>query len=215
MPPMVYRSPDRAETAAYLRAVAQASPLPIMLYNNPISYGHDIPPEMLVELGDEPRFVAVKESSGDPRRITDILRTFLSESSARTAMIVDRTGQLVSTVGEPPTFDPTAFASLTAADFSANDQLARMLGEPEFGALFHQGERESMYLADVARRVILVVLFDNRTTLGLVKLRVKAAVGQLNQVFTDMFNRDGTSAPGVESAFLGEAEDEIDKLFGS
>ena len=140
----------------------------------------------------------------DSRRITDILRTFLSESSARTAMIVDRTGQLVSTVGEPPTFDPTAFASLTAADFSANDQLARMLGEPEFGALFHQGERESMYLADVARRVILVVLFDNRTTLGLVKLRVKAAVGQLNQVFTDMFNRDGTSAPGVESAFLGE-----------
>ena len=151
----------------------------------------------------------------DSRRITEILRTFLGESSARTALIVDRTGQLVSTVGEPPAFDPTAFASLTAADFSANDQLARMLGEPEFGALFHQGERESMYLADVARRVILVVLFDNRTTLGLVKLRVKAAVGQLNQVFTDMFNRDGTSAPGVESAFLGEAEDEIDKLFGS
>jgi len=72
MPPMVYRSPDRAETAAYLRAVAQASPLSIMLYNNPISYGHDIPPEMLMELSDEPRFVAVKESSGDPRRITDI-----------------------------------------------------------------------------------------------------------------------------------------------
>jgi predicted regulator of Ras-like GTPase activity (Roadblock/LC7/MglB family) len=118
-------------------------------------------------------------------------------------------------VGEAPAFDPTAFASLTAADFSANDQLARMLGESEFGALFHQGERESMYLADIARRVILVVLFDNRTTLGLVKLRVKAAVTQLTQVFTDMFNRDGTNAPGVESEFLGEAEDEIDKLFGA
>ena len=118
-------------------------------------------------------------------------------------------------MGEAPAFDPTAFASLTAADFSANDQLARMLGEAEFGALFHQGERESMYLADVARRVILVVLFDNRTTLGLVKLRVKPALGQLNQVFTEMFDRDGTSAPGVESSFLGEAEDEIDKLFGS
>ena len=116
---------------------------------------------------------------------------------------MDRTGQMVATVGEAPAFDPTAFASLTAADFSANDQLARMLGEPEFGALFHQGERESMYLADIARRVILVVLFDNRTTLGLVKLRVKPAVGQLNQVFTEMFNRDGTSAPGVESELPG------------
>jgi predicted regulator of Ras-like GTPase activity (Roadblock/LC7/MglB family) len=151
----------------------------------------------------------------DARRIQSILSIFLSESNARTALIVDRTGQMVSTAGEAPTFDATAFASLTAADFSANDQLARMLGESEFGALFHQGERESMYLADIARRVILVVLFDKRTTLGLVKLRVKTAVVQLNQVFTDMFNRDGTSAPGVESEFLGEAEDEIDKLFGS
>jgi len=151
----------------------------------------------------------------DARQIQSILSAFLGESNARTALIVDRTGQMVSTAGESPTFDATAFASLTAADFSANDQLARMLGESEFGALFHQGERESMYLADIARRVILVVLFDNRTTLGLVKLRVKTAVVQLNQVFTDMFNRDGTSAPGVESEFLVEAEDEIDKLFGS
>ena len=86
----------------------------------------------------------------DSRAIQGILSGFLAESNARTALIVDRTGQMVATVGESPQFDPTAFASLTAADFSANDQLARMLGEPEFGALFHQGERKSMYLADVA-----------------------------------------------------------------
>ncbi|HMA42374.1 MAG TPA: roadblock/LC7 domain-containing protein, partial [Gemmatimonadales bacterium] len=152
---------------------------------------------------------------GDARRIQQILAQFLADSGARTALIVDRTGQLVATVGEPPAFDPTAFATLTAADFSANDQLARMLGEPEFGALFHQGERESMYLADIARRVILVVLFDNRTTLGLVKLRVRAAVQELNQVFTDMFGRPRTDAPQVETGFLGDAEDEIDKLFGA
>jgi predicted regulator of Ras-like GTPase activity (Roadblock/LC7/MglB family) len=151
----------------------------------------------------------------DARKIQVILNDFLRESSARTALIVDRAGQMVATVGEPPAFDPTAFATLTAADFSANDQLARMLGEPEFGALFHQGERESMYLADIARRVILVVLFDNRTTLGLVKLRVRTTVHELNQVFTDMFSRGGADAPQVESGFLGDAEDEIDKLFGS
>lgn len=151
----------------------------------------------------------------DARRIQSILSGFLAESNARTALIVDRTGQLVATSGEPPAFDPTAFASLTAADFSANDQLARMLGEPEFGALFHQGERESMYLADIARRVILVVLFDNRATLGLVKLRVKPAVAELTEVFTAMFGRDGAAAPDVESGFLGEAEDEIDRLFGA
>jgi predicted regulator of Ras-like GTPase activity (Roadblock/LC7/MglB family) len=151
----------------------------------------------------------------DSNRIHAILNDFLRESSARTGLIVDRTGQMVAVVGEEPRFDPTSFASLTAADFSANDQLARMIGEPEFGSLFHQGEKESMYLADIARRVILVVLFDNRTTLGLVKLRVKHTVGELTQVFNDMFLRGGAAQSQVEAAFLGEAEDELDKLFGA
>ena len=151
----------------------------------------------------------------DFNAITGMLQKFLYDSNARCALLVDRSGQLVATVGEQPHFDPTAFATLTAADFSANDQLARMIGEPEFGSLFHQGEKESMYLADVARRVILVVLFDNRTTLGLVKLRVRNAVLQLNQVFHDMFSRTGTTQPQVETGFVGEAEDEIDKLFGA
>ena len=147
-------------------------------------------------------------------QIGAILRELLRESGARTALLVDRTGQLVASVGESPTFDSTAFASLTAADFSANDQLARMLGEQEFGALFHQGEKESMYLADVVRRVILVVLFDSRTTLGLVKLRVKGTVPRLGQVFTAMFADTGREAPRVVEGFLGDAEDEIDRLFG-
>lgn len=153
----------------------------------------------------------------DAAQLRQILDAFLRESHARTALIVDRTGQLVATVGQAPAFDSTAFASLTAADFSANDQLARLLGEPEFGVLFHQGERESMYLADVARRVIFVVLFDNRTTLGLVKLRVKHTVAELNRLFTSMFERDAGASrgPNVESGFVGEAEDEIDKLFGA
>lgn len=153
----------------------------------------------------------------DSRKIETVLAGFLRESNARTALIVDRTGQLVATVGEPPVFDPTAFASLTAADFSANDQLARMLGENEFGSLFHQGERDSLYLADIARRVILVVIFDNRTTLGLVKLRVRTTVQRLNVVFTEMFTREaaGERASRMETGFVGEAEDEIDKLFGS
>ena len=148
----------------------------------------------------------------DSRKIETVLAGFLRESNARTALIVDRTGQLVATVGEPPTFDPTAFASLTAADFSANDQLARMLGEPEFGALFHQGERESMYLADVARRVILVVLFDNRTTLGLVRLKMKETVNELTRLFEQVFARP-TQTQGGGPGLLSGADDEIDKLF--
>jgi predicted regulator of Ras-like GTPase activity (Roadblock/LC7/MglB family) len=126
--------------------------------------------------------------------------------------LVDRTGQLVTTVGEQPTFDPTAFATLTAADFSANDQLARLIGETDFNTLFHQGEKESMYLADVARRVILVVLFDNRTTLGLVRLKMKMAVDDLTKLFEQVFAR-GQGAEGEQPNILSGADDEIDRLF--
>src|ERR687895_890149 len=128
--------------------------------------------------------------------ITQSLQRFLYDSNARCALLVDRTGQLVATVGEQPTFDPTAFATLTAADFSANDQLARLIGEKDFNSLFHQGEKESMYLADVARRVILVVLFDNRTTLGLVRLKMKQTVDELTKLFQEVFQRaQGPAAP--------------------
>jgi len=150
---------------------------------------------------------------GDHRRITEVLNGLLNESQSRCALVVDRTGQLLASAGEQLSFDPTAFASLTAADFSANDQLAKMIGEPEFASLFHQGEKESMYLADVARRVILVVLFDQRTTVGLVRLRVKQTVQDLGKLFDEMFSRP--AAPGDRRAgLLQGAEDEIDKLFG-
>src|SRR5215469_7707594 len=145
--------------------------------------------------------------------ITQSLQRFLYESNARCALLVDRTGQLVTTVGEPPAFDPTAFATLTAADFSANDQLARLIGERDFNTLFHQGERESMYLADVARRVILVVLFDNRTTLGLVRLKMRGAVDDLTRLFEQVFLRAGTDGAATTHNLLAGADDEIDRLF--
>lgn len=143
--------------------------------------------------------------------ITSALERFLTDCNARCALIVDRTGQLIATVGERPNFDPTAFATLTAADFSANDQLAKLIGENDFSTLFHQGEKESMYLADIARRVILVVLFDNRTTLGLVRLKMKQTVTELSQLFDQVFSRanGAASTPNI----LAGADDEIDKLF--
>ena len=146
----------------------------------------------------------------DFKQIQQFLTAFLRDSNARCALLVDRTGQLVATVGEQPKFDATTFATLTAADFSANDQLAKLIGENDFNSLFHQGEKESMYLADVARRVILVVLFDNRTTLGLVRLKMKEVVAELAKLFEAVFKR---GSGGPQKGFLAGADDEIDKLF--
>ena len=71
LPPMVYKT-DPAETLAHFRAVARASALPIMVYNNRVTYGTDVSPAMFAELADEKTIVAIKESSDDPRRITDL-----------------------------------------------------------------------------------------------------------------------------------------------
>ncbi|MES2469694.1 MAG: dihydrodipicolinate synthase family protein [Verrucomicrobiota bacterium] len=75
MPPMIYKTPDTRESLAHFRTVAKTTGLPIMIYNNPISYGHDITPELFAELADQKNFVALKESSGNTRRITDLHNT--------------------------------------------------------------------------------------------------------------------------------------------
>ena len=74
MPAMLYKG-DPRETLTHFRTVAKASDLPIMIYNNPLSYANDITPELFAELADEKKFVALKESSGDVRRITDLHNT--------------------------------------------------------------------------------------------------------------------------------------------
>ena len=75
MPAMIYKTPDQRETLAHFRAVARATGLPIMIYNNPLSYGNDITPEMFAQLADVKTFVALKESTGNTRRITDLHNT--------------------------------------------------------------------------------------------------------------------------------------------
>src|SRR5262249_27066073 len=71
MPPMLYKG-DPQETMTFLCTTARATGLPIMIYNNPISYSNDITPEMFAQLAEMENFVALKESSGDTRRITDL-----------------------------------------------------------------------------------------------------------------------------------------------
>ena len=75
MPPMAYKSPDTAESLHHFRSVAKATGLPIMIYNNPLSYGHDLTPELFAKLAGQKNFVALKESSGNTRRITDLHNT--------------------------------------------------------------------------------------------------------------------------------------------
>ncbi len=143
--------------------------------------------------------------------ISESLKSFLAQTRANSALLVDRSGQLILTVGETGGMDGTTFATLTAADFSANEQLARLLGETDFSSLFHQGDRESVFVADVARKLILVIVFDSRTTVGLVRLHSKAEVENLTVLVDRVLSRSRNGAG--DSPLLKGAEAEIDELF--
>ena len=145
--------------------------------------------------------------------ITTSLQRFLGETNSQCALLVDRSGQLVTTVGDSPGLDTTAFATLTAADYSANDQLAQLVGAKDFASLFHQGEK-SLYVADIARRWILVIIFDSRTTVGLVRLKMKAELEELTLLVDRIFSR-GRNGAAPEQHLLAGADDEIDKLFNT
>ncbi len=149
--------------------------------------------------------------------ISTTLQELLKNSNATSVILLDKTGQLISSVGDEPRFDMYSFASLCAADFEANAQLAKLIGEKDFSTLYHQGSNESMYLARVERDIILVVLFDKKTTLGLVRLRTKKAVENLAAVIRGLYdkleyeNEDYNEELGEE--FTAGAEMEIDSLF--
>ncbi len=149
--------------------------------------------------------------------INTTLQELLNNSNATSVILLDKTGQMISNVGEEPRFDMYSFASLCAADFEANAQLAKLIGEKDFSTLYHQGSNESMYLARVAQDIILVVLFDKKTTLGLVRLRTKKAVDNLSTVIHRLYGKleyeNEEYSSDFDEEFTAGAELEIDSLF--
>ena len=96
---------------------------------------------------------------------------------------------------------------------------AKLIGEKEFSILFHEGEKDNIHISIVASRVILVVIFDERSSLGLVRLRVKRASAELAEVFAGLLTKmEQEKAKGASSEhatpFSEITDDDIDALFG-
>ncbi len=148
--------------------------------------------------------------------MNNALDDLLKSSHASNVVLIDRTGQLITMRGPDVDFDMTSFASLCAADFEANYQLAKLIGEKDFSTLFHQGAKDSMYLGKIAEGVVLVVLFDKSTTLGLVRLRVRKTVEELTLIIQELYTKleyRNEEYDAFDSSFTEEVEAEIDNLF--
>jgi predicted regulator of Ras-like GTPase activity (Roadblock/LC7/MglB family) len=151
----------------------------------------------------------------DFRSIDQVLNELLERTNALSAHLVDRSGQLITTAGRTGDFDATAFASLVAADFTANAEIALLLGDSEVEAVVSEGTQRSVYSCLLAQRVIMCTVFDRRSTLGLVRYRANRAAHELDHVFRTLFEKVGlveTAAPSGE--FAAAAGQELDALFG-
>ena len=146
-------------------------------------------------------------------RLEEALRRLRQESNSRAVFLIDKNGQQIASAGEVDRFDTTSLASLTAGNVAATDGLAKLIGEREFSVLFHEGQQEHLHISIVANRAILVVLFDDRSSLGLVRLRVKRASSDLEKIFETMLQKGQTGGTTTTSPFSEITDDDIDALF--
>jgi predicted regulator of Ras-like GTPase activity (Roadblock/LC7/MglB family) len=151
------------------------------------------------------------------RRLKSILAMTQRDLRADLVLLIDRSGQQVAFEGPAAGIDLTALASLAAANIAATDGLARLVGEPEFSILYHQGKHRSIHISDVANRFSVVLVFDDTVSLGMVRLRVKRATAYLEELFRSFQRRAETppkkashgSAPG---ALLDFTDEDIEML---
>ncbi len=141
--------------------------------------------------------------------IKEVLARLRLDSGARVVFLVDKDGQQIAIQGEMGNLDTTSFASLVAGNVAATGGMAQLIGEKEFPTLSHEGEKESIHIS-VIGRLLLVVVFDERSSLGLVKLRSKQIARQLVTLFEEII-RDGCE--DVDSPFSEITEADIDSLF--
>jgi len=141
--------------------------------------------------------------------LLSILRKLLTDASAKVVFLVDKNGTLLASAGDAVGFDTTSLASLAAGNIAATGGLANLIGEKEFTILFHEGERDNMHLSVVAERLILVIVFDRRSSVGLVRLRVRQATARLTAVMAVAL-----AASDAESGIVEElTEADIESLF--
>jgi len=149
--------------------------------------------------------------------INNALNKLLAGTNATALLLIDKAGQLITSFGNTANVDLISFASLTAADFAATSQLALLIGEDEFTELFHQGKNENIYITIILSRIILVVIFGRTTNLGLIRVRIKSTVAELEKIFTMIFSKlnaqQGRRKTTFNDDFKKAAESELDDLF--
>jgi len=126
--------------------------------------------------------------------------------------LVDRDGQTIAFHGDIGDMDTTSFSSLAAGNVAATTSMAKLIGENVFPAVVHEGEHESIFISVISRS-LLVVVFDERSTLGLVKLRAKRASHDIAAILEEAVKQSAVIAASANPVFAEITDEDIDSLF--
>lgn len=156
----------------------------------------------------------------DIESLEAVLDAFLKKSAAKCALLVDKDGHMIIARGATKSVDLDTISALVAGSFAATKALAHQFGEQEFTALFHQGKSGNIQLSLVADRALLTALFDDNTTVGMVRLYATEAAKRLTSVFRRKQEQAERGTGPVRQAVDGKAFTEgttgaLDSVFGS
>ena len=152
----------------------------------------------------------------DINEITSVLKELVKLSGAKCGLLIDKEGHMVARTGSVRTFDLDTISALVAGSFAATREMARILGEEEFSVMFHQGARDNIQLNLVGDRTILTVIFDEQTTVGMVRLYASEAGRKLAEIFDLKATRDveqPVQSVPVDDSFGDSARERLDTLF--
>ena len=146
------------------------------------------------------------------QQIDKALTRIIKEAEAKCALLVDKDGHLITRQGFTHTLDTTALAALLAGSFASTKEIARLVGEPEFSVLFHQGKRDHIHISLIGERTILVVIFDDRTTIGMIRLYAKE-VGEVLKSILESAREGKRAEVELGQEFSQSAEAKLDDIF--
>lgn len=111
--------------------------------------------------------------------ISALLDTNLLRAGADCALLVDRAGYVIVNRGDPSTLDIVALAALSAANYGATEEIAKLIGEQDFALLFHKGKNENVHYTKVSDDYFLITLFGREVSLGLIRMRTARLKNEL------------------------------------
>jgi predicted regulator of Ras-like GTPase activity (Roadblock/LC7/MglB family) len=147
----------------------------------------------------------------EQQQITTVCQRLHRDANAKAVLLIGRDGQAIAEAGDVEDLDVTSLSSLTAGNVAATGGISKILREKDFTSQFHEGEKVHVHITLVGGRAILVVLFDERSSLGLVRLRVKKSSDEMARIFDTVSTKaQSKSQPSI----LTEITDkDIDNLF--